>query len=249
LTNIANYGVSSLKNMEKMKKNQTICNVESCFLCKNCLNEWKPAIAAKKRNIKVKKGEVIFKEGDPVTGIYFVFSGNVKVYKKWGDDKELILRFAKGGAIFGHRAFGENNTYPISAAALEPTVVCYMDMEFFEATLKVNSNFTYQLLKFFAEELRESERRMRNLAHMPVKGRVAESLVALKNQFGITKEGFINVDLSRQDLASYCGATYETVFRMINELVNDKLISLSGKSIRILNEYTLLKLTHDLAGV
>jgi CRP-like cAMP-binding protein len=226
-----------------MKKKQSICDTETCFLCKNCLNEWKPAIAAQKTNFRVKKGEVIFKEGDPVTGIYFVFSGSVKVYKKWDDEKELIIRFAREGAVFGHRALGKNNTYPISAAAIEPSVICYFDMEFFEATLKVNTNFTYQLLMFFADELRESERRMRNLAHMPVKRRVAESLLALKNQFGVTKEGFIDVDLSRQDLASYAGATYETVFRMINELVNDKLISLSGKSIRIADEEALLELT------
>ena len=209
------------------------------------MNEWKPAIAVHKKNYKVKKGEIIFREGDPVTGIYFVYSGNVKVYKKWDEEKELIIRFAKDGAIFGHRGLGKNNVYPISAAALEPAIVCYMDLAFFEATLKVNTNLTYQLLQFFADELRESERRMRNLAHMPVKGRVAEALIALKNQFGITKEGFINIELSRQDLASYAGATYETVFRMINELVNDKLISLSGKRIHIINEETLTELTQD----
>lgn len=228
-----------------MKKKQSICDSESCFLCKNCLDEWKPAIAAQKRNFKLKKGEAIFKEGDPVTGIYFVFSGSVKVTKKWDDDKELIIRFAREGAVFGHRALGKNNTYPISATAIEPSVICYFDMEFFETTLKVNTNFTYQLLMFFADELRESERRMRNLAHMPVKRRVAEALLALKNQFGTTKEGFINIDLSRQDLASYAGATYETVFRMINELVNEQLISLSGKNIRIINEEAFLKLALD----
>jgi len=228
-----------------MKKKQSICDSESCFLCKNCLNEWKPAIAAHKKNFKVKKGEIIFKEGDPVTGIYFVFSGSVKVYKKWDEGKELIIRFAREGAVFGHRALGKNNTYPISAAAIEPSVICYFDMEFFEATLKVNTDFTYQLLMFFADELRESEKRMRNLAHMPVKRRVAEALLALKNQFGTTKDGFINIDLSRQDLASYAGATYETVFRMINELVNDKLISLSGKHIRIVSEEALINFARN----
>lgn len=214
-------------------------------MCRNCLNEWQPAILAHKTNYKVKKGEVIFKEGDPVTGIYFVYSGNVKVYKKWDKDKELIVRFAKAGSIFGHRGLGIGNTYPISAAALEPTVVCYVDVPFFEASLKVNPEFSHQLLMFFMEELKQSERKMRNLAHMPVKGRVAEALISLQNQFGTTADGFINLDLSRQDLASYAGATYETVFRMMNELVNEKLISLSGKSIRLVNRDELLKLAQD----
>ncbi|MGF7041856.1 CRP-like cAMP-binding protein [Mucilaginibacter lappiensis] len=228
-----------------MKKSQNICDTKSCFLCRNCLNEWQPAILAHKTNYKVKKGEVIFKEGDPVTGIYFVYSGNVKVYKKWDKDKELIVRFAKQGSIFGHRGLGIGSTYPISAAALEPTVVCYVDVAFFEASLKVNPDFTHQLLLFFMEELKQSERKMRNLAHMSVKGRVAEALISLQNQFGATADGFINIDLSRQDLASYAGATYETVFRMMNELVSEKLISLSGKSISITNHEELSKMAQD----
>jgi CRP/FNR family transcriptional regulator len=95
------------------------------------------------------------------------------------------------------------------------------------------------------EELKQSERKMRNLAHMSVKGRVAEALISLQNQFGATVDGFINIDLSRQDLASYAGATYETVFRMMNELVSEKLISLSGKSICITNHEELSKMAQD----
>ncbi|MDB5285537.1 MAG: Crp/Fnr family transcriptional regulator [Mucilaginibacter sp.] len=229
-----------------MIQKANICDTKSCFMCQNCLAEWHPAIAGNKTNLKVKKGDVIFKEGDPVTGIYFVYTGLVKVYKKWDTEKELIIRFAKEGAIFGHRGLGNNRTYPVSAAAMEAGVVCYISLEFFEATLKVNSNFTYQLLMFFADELRESERKMRNLAHMPVKGRVAEALVALQKQFGTNPEGFINISISRQDLASYSGATYETVFRMINELVNDGLISLSAKSIKINKLDTLSILAQDI---
>ncbi|RCH53741.1 Crp/Fnr family transcriptional regulator [Mucilaginibacter hurinus] len=228
-----------------MVKKNLVCDLNTCFLCKNCLNEWHPAIAANKTNFKVKKGEVIFREGDPVTGIYFTYSGNVKIYKKWEADKELIIRFANTGKIFGHRGLGRNGTYPVSAAALEDSIACYIDMDFFEATLKVNTDFTYKLLMFFAGELGESERKMRNLAHMPVKGRVAEALILLKDQFGLTPEGFINIELSRQDLASFAGATYETVFRVINELVNDKLIALAGKSIMITNHGGLQKLTQD----
>jgi len=228
-----------------MKKEKAICDTKNCFLCKNCLAEWLPAVAANKKNFKVKKGELIFKEGDPVTGIYFVYSGNVKVYKKWDDDKELIIRFAKEGAILGHRGLGRNPTYPISAAALEPAVVCYMDMDFFNATLKVNTNLTYQLLMFFADELQESERRMRNLAHMPVKGRVAESLLALKEQFGTASDGAINIELMWQDMASFAGATYETVFRVVSELSKENILATRGKRISIINLEKLIQLTAE----
>jgi CRP-like cAMP-binding protein len=225
-----------------MKKNTSICDANSCFMCRNCLKEWQPAIALGKKNLKLKKGEVLFREGEPVTGVYFVYSGSVKVYKKWDEDKDLIIRFAKGGAILGHRGLGGNLVYPISAAALEPSVVCFVDTKLFEATLKTNSEFTTQLIHFLVQELYESEKKMRNLAHMPVKGRVAEALLHLKDLFGEDEKGFINIDLSRQDLASFAGATYETVFRMINELVKEKLIKLSGKSIAIANRDGLVRL-------
>ncbi|MBE9668379.1 Crp/Fnr family transcriptional regulator [Mucilaginibacter boryungensis] len=211
-------------------------------MCKYCIEEWHPAICANKINIKLKKGDILFKEGEPVEGIYFVYSGNIKVYKQWDNDKELIIRFAENGAILGHRGIGPNLNYPISAAALEPSVVCYISMKFFESTLKVNGELTYQLVNFFASELRKSERRMRDLAHMPVKGRVAGALIKLQKQFGTTPDGFINIVLSRQDLASFAGATYETVFRVINEMVQEQNIRLSGKSIAIVNQDALAAL-------
>ncbi|MHB8206550.1 Crp/Fnr family transcriptional regulator [Mucilaginibacter sp.] len=225
-----------------MKKKLITCDMNSCFLCRNCLPEWKGAIAANKKNFFVKKNEVIFREGDPLRGIYFVLSGLVKVHKKWGQDKEIIVRFASNGAILGHRGLN-SKIYPISATALEDGIVCYFDMDFFETSLKVNNEFTYQLMMFFAKDLQESENKMRNLVHMPVKGRVAQALIYLENQFGLRDDGFINIRLSRQDLAAFIGTTYETVFRVINELVNEKTVAAHDKYIKVIDTEKLQLLT------
>jgi len=227
-----------------MKKINHTCD-RSCFLCKKCLPEWLPAIDANRKTSNYKKGELIFQEGDEVKGIYFVYSGKVKVHKKWGSEKELIIRFAQKGDILGHRGLGHDTHYPISATAIDAVTLCYIDLDFFQSTLKVNYEFIYQLLLFFADELQESERKMRNLAHMQVKGRIAQALVALRDKFGLTAEGFVNVSLSRQDLASYAGTTYETVFRIINEFTEEQLIRTEGKSIAILDADRLLDLTRE----
>jgi CRP/FNR family transcriptional regulator, polysaccharide utilization system transcription regulator len=227
-----------------MKRKLIKCDTSSCFLCQNCLPEWKSAIAEHKKNFHVKKNEVIFREGDPVKGIYFVLTGNVKVHKKWGRDKEIILRFASNGAIFGHRGLTEI-VYPISATALEDGIVCYFELDFFEASLKVNHDFTYKLMRFFAMDLQESENKMRNLAHMSVKGRVAQALILLEAQFGLTDDNLINIKLSRQDLASFTGTTYETVFRVINELLGEKIVTLKDKYISVTDKERLLQLTAD----
>ena len=228
-----------------MKKSPNNCDLRSCFLCRQCLPEWIPAIQANRKNLTFKKGELIFREGEPVHGIYYVYSGTVKVHKKWGTEKELIIRFARQGEIFGHRGLGQEAIYPISATALEPVNACFIDLDFFRASLKVNQDFMYGLLLFFADELQESERKMRNLAHMQVKGRVAQALTTLQEKFGRTREGFIQMTLSRQDLASLVGATYETVFRIINELAEEELITLSGKNIAINDAAKLVVYTKE----
>ena len=225
-----------------MKKGATIYGVEHCFMSRHCLKEWIPAIEANRKILHLKKGELLFTEGEEMKGMYFVYSGLVKVHKQWGDDKELIIRFAKQGDIVGHRGLGADRDYPVSATALEKSDICFVSLEFFNATLKVNHEFLYILLLFFAEELKISERRMRNLAHMPVKGRVAQTLLMLQTKFGTTETGEINVSLARQDLASYAGTTYETVFRMINELTEDGAVTVEGKGIKILDEGKLREL-------
>lgn len=223
-----------------MKKNN--CDFKSCFFCRLCLPEWIPALETHRKNIHFNKGELIFTEGEKVMGMYFVYSGKVKVHKKWGEEKELIIRFATKGAIVGHRGLGGDNNYPISATALEPTTVCFFDLGFFTASLKVNHEFTYQRILFYAEELQESEKRMRNMAHMPVKGRIAYALWLLQKRFAKTEEGFIGITLSKQDLASYVGATYETVFRTLSELISEHIKALSGKNISLINESKLKSL-------
>lgn len=224
-----------------MKQNKKNCDLQSCLLCRQSLKDWLPAIDANRKSFHYKKGELLFHEGDTMSGMYFINTGVVKVHKRWGNDKELIVRIAKDGDIVGHRGLGTDTIYPVSATALSPSNICFVDLEFFNSTLKVNHEFLYQLMMFFASELKESEKRMRNMAHMPVKGRVANALLFLKQKFGTTTEGLIDLQLSRQDLASYTGTAYETLFRTMNELAEENAIRIDGKGIAIINEDGLRK--------
>ncbi|TZF82080.1 Crp/Fnr family transcriptional regulator [Pedobacter sp. BS3] len=228
-----------------MKEHLAECDLKRCFLCKHALPDWLPAIGAHKKSFDIKKGQQLFKEGDPVTGIYFVYSGSLKVHKRWDKEKELITRFAKEGDILGHMGLGDEAFYPVSATALEPSVVCFIGMDFFESTLRVNTELTYRLMRFFASELQKSEKRMRNLAHMSVKARIAQSFITLKNQFGLDEDGYIRIELTRQDIASFAGASYETLFKVINELTASGIIGITGKKIVLLNEAQLLRLVEE----
>ncbi|WP_316751637.1 Crp/Fnr family transcriptional regulator [Pedobacter gandavensis] len=195
--------------------------------------EWLPALAVHKRNFEVKKGEQLFKEGEAVDGIFFVQKGSFKIHKRWDKDKELIIRFARSADIIGHMGLGKKLLYPVSATALEPAVVCYLDMAFFEATLKVNAELAYMLIRFLANELDDSHRSMRDLAHMPVKARIAQAFISLHQQFGVDEQGFIDVEISRQDISSYAGTTYETLFKVLNEFAKQGVLTLTGRKIFI----------------
>jgi len=138
---------------------------------------------------------------------------------------------------------GKDPVYPVTATAIEPTVICAIELSFFESTLNVNPKFTYTLMKLFADDLQESEKRMRNLVHMPVKERIAMAMLNLKKQFGVDDNGFINIELTRQDLASFAAVSYETLFKVTNDFVQSGLIAANGKSLKILNEQTLTALT------
>lgn len=226
-----------------MSSSRINCDLNLCFLCKNSLPEWHAYIGCNRKNIRFKKGEVLFTEGDPLHGIFFLYSGLVKVHRQWGSQKELILRFAKAGDMLGYRGLGNLGHYTVSATALEDIVVCYVDLGFFDSLLQINHQLTYRLMQFYADELQHTEKKMSSLVHMSVKTRVADILIALQNQFGKNKEGYIDVQLSKQDIASFTGTTYETLFRTLQEFIQEKLIRVSGKKIFLLKEKRLEVLT------
>ena len=111
----------------------------------------------------------------------------------------MIIRFAKKGEIIGHRGLGDEIKYPVSCTALESTTICYIDLDFFKTTLRINTDFTINLLLFYAEELQRSERKNECPGTHAGKGAYAYSLLSLKNKFGVATDGCVNIILSRQD--------------------------------------------------
>ena len=223
-----------------MKKHKGSYDATQSFLYQKCIKEWWAALDANREIIHYKKGEVIFEESSRVEGVFFLLNGVVKVHKHWADDKDLIVRFAHKNDVLGHRGLSTNNLlYPITATTLSNTTICFINLDFFNATLKVNTGFMYDFMMFLADELQLSEQRMRDLAHMQVKGRVAKALITLKNKFGANEDGFIAFTISRQDIAAYTGTTYETVYKLMMEFTESGFIKTDGKDIAVIEEEAL----------
>lgn len=209
------------------------CDLTRCFLCSHCMPEWKGVTASHKKTLLFKKGKALFTEGETVKGIYFLYSGVVKIHAPWMDGRELIIRVARGGEIAGHRGLGGGAVYPVSATALEDTVACFIDNDFLELSFKANPSLTYTLMQLYASELQKAEKRMRDLTHMDVKGRIAWALLDILEGSGTAPDGTLALKLTRQDIAAYAGTTYETVFKFFAELGTAGVIRTSGKDITV----------------
>jgi CRP/FNR family transcriptional regulator len=210
------------------------CDPEICFLCKYCLKEWIPSIEQFKTTFHLKKGEQLFTEGDEVKGIYFLKKGKLKVHKLWSGGRQMVIRFAKEGDVIGHRGLGSDTVYPVTATALEDITACFVERSFFLRSIQLNPDFALQLMIFYADELQDAEKRIRDLALMDVRGRIADTFLMLKKKFGVDDEGYIDVTLTRQDVASFAGTIYETFFKIATEFAEQKVIHYSGKRLKIL---------------
>ena len=222
-----------------MKINQdckTCTNIE-CLIFNSTSNKQYEELNKNKTINLYKKNQQIFREENFVTGLFFIQKGKVKVYNET-KYRTQIIRLAKDGDIIGHRGFGGNNRYPVSATTLEDSIICFVDQEVLFELLKRNPMLCINLMLFYATELREIETRLRNLAVLTVRERIADALLLINKTFGIIdkknkKSYFLDVELSRKEIAEMAGTYAEQASRYIKEFEKDKILSLFGKRIII----------------
>ncbi len=220
-----------------MKRKCETCNHHNCFINKYCSEEWKPLITFHKTSIDYPAGATIFSEGDPVKGIYQIYSGKIKVVTSYNGEKDRIVRLAKEEQILGHRGLGGKMIYPVTAITLEKSQVTFIPIDVFYNALKANSELAFHMLMFYADELKASEKRMKMLASMTAKEKIAVSIMNIVNTFGFdpNNPNLLSFTPTRKDIASIAGTTYETVIRVLGDLEKSKIILLEGKTIRVLN--------------
>lgn len=192
--------------------------------------------------ISFKKGQVIFNEGNYPFGLFCVHNGKIKLSHSGFDGKEQIVRMAKDGDVLGYRALLSGERYNASAVALDDSEICFIPRETFFLTLKTNGGLSFEIIKMLALELRKAEQTITDLAQKPVRERMAEALLFLKETFGFEEDNAtINVILSREDIANLVGTATETAIRLLSEFKHDKIVELDGKKIKILNADKLIR--------
>jgi len=189
-----------------------------------------------------KKGEVIFLEGKRIAGCYVVLTGIVKQYKTGGEGRDYIIRLAKPFEMLGYRSVMSEEPACHTSSVLEDSDLCYIPKECLHHLVKTNGNFALELLQIACRELEDSHSMITDIAQKSVKERLSELLLMLKNKFGVNETGQINISLSREELANAVGTATESVIRILSEFKTEKLITINGKKITILNEKALEKI-------
>jgi len=218
----------------------SLCSSKNCLISKYCSEDSIEQFFHKKSCVEYPKRQQIIKEGTLVTGVYFILSGAVKVIKEGLNGRNQIIRIAKSGDILGHRGYRDDMTYPISAVSLEKTRVCFIEYEAFNALLQLNPQFTINLLHLYADELTNVEARLRNMAQMSVREKVAESLIWIFNIVSTDSYGGLNITLSRQEIAEIAGTNADQVSRELTSLIKEGIILSKGKQI-IIKDFDKLK--------
>ncbi len=216
--------------MKTTPTNCQVCENKHCLIKKNMGSPLMASLSQKKHTLSCKKGQNFIMEGAPVHGLYFVYKGKVKVAKTGYNGKEQIVRFAGDGEIIGHRGFGVGQSYQISAMALENSVLCNFSVDVMNEMLKTIPSFTYDMMLFYAEELNRSETKVKKFAQMTVREKVIDAFLYIHRKFGQGKD-FLNIQLSRKEIADFAGTTEEQVIRIISALKKDELIKTNGKKI------------------
>jgi CRP-like cAMP-binding protein len=173
----------------------------------------------------IRKGQSLFEEGEKLNGVYCVRDGVSKLSKLSPNGKDQIVKLATKGEVIGQRSVIAEEQSNLSAVAVSDMQICFIPKESITTTLQSNPNFTLEVLRHMAHDLKEADDVIVNMSQKTVKQRMAEAFLYLKNNFGEDKDGFLALTLSREDIGNVVGTATESAIRIISEFKKKGLIN------------------------
>jgi CRP-like cAMP-binding protein/AmiR/NasT family two-component response regulator len=181
----------------------------------------------------IKKKQVIYYEGDPVSGIYLVLTGKVKTVKLSEDGRQLVTGIYTADQYFGVASLLIDKPYTETAEALEDTDICLLPKEIMEDLINKYPEISKSFIQILSNEVLDKEEQLIQLAYHSVRKRLAEVLIRLVNQENVEEPLFLKV--SRDNLAALAGMATETVSRILSDFKDEKTIERKGSVIQILS--------------
>ncbi|MDE6199001.1 MAG: Crp/Fnr family transcriptional regulator [Muribaculaceae bacterium] len=191
-----------------------------------------------------KKNQIIYAEGEAPEYLWCLLKGKVKKFKEGVGGRVQILRLIRPVQYFGYRAYFAQEPYVSSAGAFEASTLGAVPMELVMDLIRNNNNLALFFIKELSRNLGGSDTKIVNLTQKHIRGRLAEALIVLKDNYGYEDDNStLKIYMAREDLANLSNMTTSNAIRTLSGFVNEKIITVDGRRIRILNEAMLKKIS------
>ncbi|MBQ7042327.1 MAG: Crp/Fnr family transcriptional regulator [Muribaculaceae bacterium] len=191
-----------------------------------------------------KKNQIIYAEGESPEFLWCLLKGKVKKFKDGIGGRQQILRLHRPVQYFGYRAYFAKERYVSSAAAFEPSTIGAVPLKLVEDLIHKNINLAWFFIHELSRNLGGSDEKIVNLTQKHIRGRLAEALIILKDSYGYEDdESTLRIYMAREDLANLSNMTTSNAIRTLTSFVNEKIIAVDGRRIKIINEQMLRKIS------
>jgi CRP/FNR family transcriptional regulator len=187
-----------------------------------------------------KKHDVICKQGSEVTHAIFLTKGTAKLYIEGTNNRNIILYILKPPAYIGLLAFFESPTYSYSVTALEESEVCFIDLNLVKKLYIENHTLLLSLNKAFGKSVSNILNKIISLNQKQIRGRIAENLLYLSK---LNNNHKFHLGMTRKEMGEMAAISEENTVRLLSELSKEKIISLNGREVEILDMPLLKKIS------
>lgn len=174
------------------------------------------------------RGSHIFMQGDPLTNVYFIHQGKVKIYKTDFHGKEQIVNVLQTGDMFPHQGFFRQDQCPAHAEVAEDAILIYIPIQLFETFLINNPEICVKLFKVLGDLIVDLQKRLEEQILHNTYEQIIMLLLRLTTRYGQElKDGtfLLGTNFSNRELANMIGSSRETVSRTLTQLKKNNLIT------------------------
>ena len=189
--------------------------------------------------------QTLYHEGTPALGLYVVCQGRIKVGRRNGSGRELILRLVDPGGVLGEEALLEGNRYVGTARALEDSRVAFVSRQDLLRLLATHPGMAMHLLAYMCQVLVSTQITLTSLALADARSRMAGLLLELGRRYGqpATEGTALSLSVSRGELAAMVGLTPETAMRLLSEFRDEGIVRTDRRQVILIHPERLAALS------
>lgn len=213
-----------------LKLTGLIGSLRCCQLFAGLSGEDLVLIAGFTQPVSLAKDDYLFHEGDPARGCYLVQSGAINVHRVNAAGKEQVIHVFRGGESLAEATLATTTGYPANARAVESSTVLLIPKAPMVELIGRRPDLALRMLGSMSSHLRVLVGMLDDLTLKDVETRLLNWLV---KHARTSKGGVIQLGGTKRVLAAELGTSSETLSRTLARLRDEKLISVSGKTITV----------------